>query len=354
MVGPDELSGIEAGRRRPDADAVARLAETYGCSVQDLVPPRQPLDPAVFDGLSDAEILKHYLAMVRTWRETERPQCFRADDLQTLVGILGTDVTLIEGKIRALTGCSRKTAKWFRRLFVLGLAASAGALLYQGSAAAAGDSAGESHPAPATTAGVAAHNPALRAPVVCHSPSVTTAPVPSGTSRPGAVVKVSVAVMAYVDIQLDSTGTPVAVRPHGQRPRLRSIVVRFRATAHLGRCLGEHGCHQPSDELGGWGGGPARCGSVAPRQLVQHLGAEFAGRHRFAATSRRSSSAACAPRTCSVETSPRPLLPVRWAFQHEYTSEWYRLWNDGGRAAVAAAHRAGPLPLPVHKRTLTS
>jgi transcriptional regulator with XRE-family HTH domain len=212
LVGPDELSGIEAGRRRPDADAVARLAETYGCSVQDLVPPRQPLDPAVFDGLSDAEILKHYLAMVRTWRETERPQCFRADDLQTLVGILGTDVTLIEGKIRALTGCSRKTAKWFRRLFVLGLAASAGALLYQGSAAAAGDSAGQSHPAPATTAGVAAHNPALRAPVVCHSPSVTTAPVPSGTSRPGAVVKVSVAVMAYVDIQLDSTGTPVAVR----------------------------------------------------------------------------------------------------------------------------------------------
>ena len=35
-------------------------------------------------------------------------------------------------------------------------------------------------------------------------------------------------------------------------------------------------------------------------------------------------------------------------------SEWYRLWNDGGRAAVAAAHRAGQLPLPVHKRTLTS
>jgi hypothetical protein len=280
LVGPDELSGIEAGRRRPGAGAVARLAETYGCSVQDLVPPRQPLDPTVFDGLSDAEILKHYLAMVRAWRETERPQCFRADDLQTLVSILGTDAAIIEERLRTLTGCSRQTAKWFRRLFVLGLAASSGALIYQGSAAAAGDNAGQSHPAPTVTTDNTAHSPALRAPVVCHSPSVTTttAPVPPRTSPPSSVVpsvvvpsavvpsvvvpsavvpsavvpsavvpsavvpsavvpsavvpsavvpsavvpssvvRVSVTVMAYVDVQLDSTGTPVAVRTNTGNP----------------------------------------------------------------------------------------------------------------------------------------
>jgi hypothetical protein len=192
--------------------AVARPAGAYGSVVPDLFPPRRPLDPGLFDGLCQADVLKHYLGMVRAWRKTERPQRFRADDLRTLVSILGTDGAQIEAKLRALTGCSRQTARWFRRLFVLGLAASSGALLYQGVAAAAGDNAGQSHLAPAVSAGVAAPGPALPAPVVCHRPSVTSAPVPSGSSRPGAVVKVSVTVMAYVDVQLDSAGAPVAVR----------------------------------------------------------------------------------------------------------------------------------------------
>jgi hypothetical protein len=232
-VGPDELSGIEAGRRRPGAGAVARLAGTYDCSVCDLVPPRRPIDPARFDGLSEGDVLKRYLGMVRAWRESERPQRFRADDLETLVSILGTDAALMEQRLRALTGCSRQTAKWFRRLLVLGLAASAGALLYQGSAAAAGAIAGQSHLAPAIKASVAAHRPASPPPVVCHSPSVapapvpssssgpnavTPAPVPSSSSGPSAVAKVSVAIPAYVDVQLDSTGTPVAVRTNTGNP----------------------------------------------------------------------------------------------------------------------------------------
>jgi transcriptional regulator with XRE-family HTH domain len=232
-VDPDELSGIEAGRRRPGAETVARLVDTYGCSVQDFVPPRHPIDPTRFDGLSEADVLKHYLEMVRAWRETERPQCFRADDLRTLVGILGTDGAGIEAKLRALTSCSSKTAKWFRRLFVLGLAATSGALLYQGTAAA-GDSAGQYQMAPAVNAGSAAHSSASRPAVVCHALSVTPAPVPAGSSAPvpagssapvpapssgpAAVAKVSVAVMAYADVQLDSAGTSVAVRTNTGNP----------------------------------------------------------------------------------------------------------------------------------------
>jgi hypothetical protein len=218
LIAPDELNGIEAGRRRPGAETVARLVDTYGCSVQDFVPPRHPIDHTRFDGLSEADVLKHYLEMVRAWRETERPQCFRADDLRALVGILGTDGAGIEARLRALTGCSRKTAKWFRRLFVFGLAASSGALLYQGSAAAAGDNAGQSHITPAVNAGVAAHSTASRSPVVCHALSVTSAPVAPSSSGPEAVVKVSVAVMAYVGVQVDSAGTPVAVRTNTGNP----------------------------------------------------------------------------------------------------------------------------------------
>ena len=226
-VDPDELSGIEAGRLRPGVETVARLAGTYGCSVQDFVPPRQQIDPARFDGLSEADVLKHYLGMVRAWRETERPQCFRANDLATLVGILGTDGAGIEAKLRALTGCSSKTAKWFRRLLVFGLAATSGALLYQGTAAAAGNSAGQSQMAPAVNAGMAAHSAASRPAVACPAVSVAPAPVPAGSSAPAAaggssgptaVAKASVAVAAYAEVQLDSAGTPVAVRTDTGNP----------------------------------------------------------------------------------------------------------------------------------------
>jgi hypothetical protein len=47
---------------------------------------------------------------------------------------------------------------------------------------------------------------------VCQIPSVPSAAAASGSSHPAAVEKVSVAVLAYVDVQLDDAGTPVAVR----------------------------------------------------------------------------------------------------------------------------------------------
>ena len=298
--------------RTPSPD----FAETYGCSVQDLVPPRQPLDPAVFDGLSDAEILKHYLAMVRTWRETERPQCFRADDLQTLVGILGTDVTLIEGKIRALTGCSRKTAKWFRRLFVLGLAAPPALFSIRAAPLRPG------------TAPVSPTPPRLRRRRRSNHGFVFSCSVPRPERyfrpqshqhfRPGAVVKVSVAVMAYVGVQLDSAGTPVAVRTNtGNAPDCQASWYVFGPQHTSGDALENMAAiNQVMDSVAGTATLPAAQGQWLPGTWYRSR-----GRVRRPAPLRRYFEALkAAPDacrwTCSVETSPRPLLPVRWAFQH--------------------------------------
>jgi hypothetical protein len=212
-VDHDELDAVESGRHRPDPSTIACLLGTYTCTIEDLVPARRPRGPESFEGMSEADVLKHYLGQVQAWRKSERPQCFRADDLRVLVGILGTDSAGIEARLRALTGCSNATAKWFRRLLVFGLAASSGALLYQGSAAAAGAGTAQSQASPAVrTAVMTAHTPASPPPVVCTAPNGSSASAASGSSHPAAVEKVSVAVLAYVDVQLDDAGTPVAVR----------------------------------------------------------------------------------------------------------------------------------------------
>ncbi len=217
-IDDDELCAIESGRHRPHAPTVARLLDAYGCPVQDLLPARRPLGREGFEGMSEADVLKHHLRQVQAWRKSERPQCFRADDLRVLVGILGTDGPTIEARLRALTGCTKKTAKWFRRLFVLGLAASAGGLLYQGSAAAASEGAVQLQMTPAAaTAPMAAHTTAS-ASVVCSALNGSPVPASSGFSHPAAVVKVSVAVMAYAGVQLDSAGIPVAVRTNTGNP----------------------------------------------------------------------------------------------------------------------------------------
>jgi hypothetical protein len=99
-------------------------------------------------------------------------------------------------------------------MLVLGLAASSGALLYQGSAAAASYSPGHAHQTPAVATGqVAAPAPALPAPAVCRTVGVPPAPATTrSSSHAAAVVTVGVAVLGYVDVELNSAGTPVAVR----------------------------------------------------------------------------------------------------------------------------------------------
>src|SRR5664280_1076706 len=101
--------------------------QVYGCSLDDLVPLRVQLVSADLSGQSDKEVLEHYLAAVRTWRNSGGRQLqFRQDDLAVLVAILGTDPDEIERRLVELTGCSRKTAKRFRRMFLSGVGAQDG------------------------------------------------------------------------------------------------------------------------------------------------------------------------------------------------------------------------------------
>src|SRR5450759_3626216 len=110
-------------RRCPDAAAVIAIMDVYGCSLDDLVPLRVQLVPADLSGRSDKEVLEHYLAAIRAWRNFGGRQLrFRQDDLAVLVAILGTDPDEIVRRLVELTGCSRKTAKRFRRMFLSGVA----------------------------------------------------------------------------------------------------------------------------------------------------------------------------------------------------------------------------------------
>lgn len=88
-----------------------------------------PFDPGLLVGSTDAEILRSYLDLVRTWRGLRRPSAkqplrLRATDVGILVTILGTDAGEIERRLREATGCSPRAARRGRRLLV----ASAGAL----------------------------------------------------------------------------------------------------------------------------------------------------------------------------------------------------------------------------------
>jgi transcriptional regulator with XRE-family HTH domain len=123
-LGSRQLRAFESGRRKPDPATVARLLGFYGSSFDELLPPRRPIDPVSFEGLSDSAILTHHLGQVRRRRDNKSPQGFRRDDIEVLVGILGTDPRTIESKLRALTGCNRRTAKTFRRILVTGLVAT--------------------------------------------------------------------------------------------------------------------------------------------------------------------------------------------------------------------------------------
>lgn len=134
-----------------------------------------PFDPRLLVGSTDAEILRGFVQLVRTWRG-ERPGSelqLREADVAMLVAILGTDSAEVERRLVAATACSPALARRGRRL----LLASA-AVLALGLVAAP-------HVADAATAG----DHALAEP----SPEVATAPVVrstaparlGGTDRPG-------------------------------------------------------------------------------------------------------------------------------------------------------------------------
>lgn len=100
------------------AEAVA------GCEMNPVVPDRQPLDSSLVTGSSDDEVLRGYVALVRTWRGgCTTALRFRQDDLVVLVGILGTDPEDIERRLIAITGCTRSKARHLRRLLLVSIAA---------------------------------------------------------------------------------------------------------------------------------------------------------------------------------------------------------------------------------------
>jgi LPXTG-site transpeptidase (sortase) family protein len=87
-------------------------------------PARRPLDLPQVSGATDDEVLRGYLELVRTWRDRSTSTVrFRHDDLVVLVGILGTDAREIERRLVSLTGCTRSTARRFRRLLLISAAA---------------------------------------------------------------------------------------------------------------------------------------------------------------------------------------------------------------------------------------
>ncbi len=185
-----ELLAIEAGRRSPTPSEVESLLALYQCTLDQILPPRLSLDPSLVPGLSDRSVLGQYLNLVREWRNVDNLSGirFRPDDLAVLVGIVGTDASEIERKLIALTGCTKSTARQFRHIFLVSLAALpvglAGAALAATSAASAAATPAATAPSLQT-----AETSAARTPARVSSISVTRATqVGSTAPRPTAEI----------------------------------------------------------------------------------------------------------------------------------------------------------------------
>src|SRR5664280_3141780 len=78
---------------------------------------------SIFTSQRDLDEVELRIAAIRAWRNVGGRQLrFRQDELAVLVAILGTDPDEIVRRLVELTGCGRKTAKRFRRMFLSGVA----------------------------------------------------------------------------------------------------------------------------------------------------------------------------------------------------------------------------------------
>jgi transcriptional regulator with XRE-family HTH domain len=204
-----DLKAIESGALTPEPSTVVRLLHLYDTPLDDLYPPRRQLDSTSLSEMSESEILTRYVKQVQSWRHSSKPYGFRQDDIQVLEGILGTEASAVEAKLRTLTGCNRSTAKVFRRLFVIGLLASTGTALGQGVAAASsGTLPSQRKPAAATAMAPLSR---LAPTEVCKTLGANSVEAPSSTN-PSSDAKASVQILAYVHVYVDAAGTPIAVR----------------------------------------------------------------------------------------------------------------------------------------------
>jgi transcriptional regulator with XRE-family HTH domain len=216
-IEPGELLAIESGALIPEASTIARLFHLYDTWLDNLHPPRRQLDSSSLSEVSESDILTQYVGQVRSWRHSRKPYGFRQDDIRVLEGILGTEASAIEAKLRTLTGCNRRTAKMFRRLFVVGLLASTGTVLGQGIAAASSGSLSSQRKPAAVTA--IAPSSMLAPAAVCRTLGANSVEASSSQSGPGSEAKVNVEISAYVYVHVDAAGTPIAVRTNtGKAP----------------------------------------------------------------------------------------------------------------------------------------
>lgn len=88
---------------------------------------QERLDTGLLVGSTDEEVLRSFLVLVRSWRDspTEIPLRLRRTDAAVLVAILGTDRHAVERRLVASTSCTPRTARHCRRL----LLASVGAVM---------------------------------------------------------------------------------------------------------------------------------------------------------------------------------------------------------------------------------
>src|SRR6187551_2256705 len=101
----DQEPHVTPRRRLGDAERPLRAAGRTG------------LNPRMLAGTTDDEVLRCFLAQVRSWRGSTpgSPLPLRRADLAVLVSILGTDGAEIERRLVAATACNPTTARRGRR-----------------------------------------------------------------------------------------------------------------------------------------------------------------------------------------------------------------------------------------------
>lgn len=121
-VGRHTYLDFERGRRLAGPAVVAALLRAFGSTLEELLPPRVSIDPALLRAHEPVELLRSYVALVRSWRGVAKgPLRFRSDDVAILVSLLGTDPATIERRLIELTGCGRAEARRVRRVLVASL-----------------------------------------------------------------------------------------------------------------------------------------------------------------------------------------------------------------------------------------
>ncbi len=222
-------AGPDLGHPRPDEPGAGPDRRLGG-----------PLDPGVLVGTTDAEILRCFLDLVRTWRGCGPGHALRLRqaDVAVLVTILGTDSAEIERRLVAATACTPKVARRCRRLLLASAAALVLAVVTAspvGSTSTVGPTAPVGLAPPATVVAVARSTPdagtlghavavAVAAPPAVDAP---TTPVAGPAAPEPTVAALPAGTEAIVTIA--SVGMELAVVSGGQAVIDQGVVAHYTA-----------------------------------------------------------------------------------------------------------------------------